>query len=138
MASSVYLVSMVVMGLLALLVIALTATGRDWVNYSPRIGPPKPGRLAGLARNVQVWVLVFFLLVLLATAGTLAAAGGGSTTLLLAGLAILVFGFFTLGVYLTGRSRGHPHSYAVGETIITLGGVVLLVLAVYLLTSFGA
>jgi hypothetical protein len=138
MASTVYLASMVVMGVLALLVIALTATGRDWVSYSPQIGPPSPGRLAGLAQDVRVWVLAFFVLVLVATAGTITAASGGSTTLLLAGLGVVVFGFLTLGVYFTGRSRGHAHSYAVGETVITIGALILVALAAFLLTNFGA
>lgn len=138
MASTVYLASMVVMGLTALLVIGFSATGRDWYDYSPRIGPPKRDTLTELAASPRVWVLLFFLLVAAVLGATVSALGGGSLGPILALVALLVLGFLVLGVYAASRSRGHPHAYAVGETVITLGALFLVVIVGYLLTSFGA
>lgn len=138
MASPVYLASMVVMGLLALVVFAFTATGRDWKHYTPAISPPEGDTLHRFANSTLAWVLVFFAIVGLGIAAILVALGGGSTTFLVGVVALLVLGFLVLGVYTAGRSRGHPHSTAVGEAIITLSALFLIVLAGYLLTSFGA
>lgn len=138
MASTVYLVSMAVMGLLALLVVALTATGRDWYDYTPRIGPPKRDTLSELASSPRAWVVLFFLVVAVVLGATLSTLGGGSATPAIAVVGLLVLGFLIVGVYAAGRSRGHPHAYAVGETVLTLGALLLLVLTAYLLTSFGA
>lgn len=138
MASPVYLASMVVMGVLALVVIAYTATGRDWKHYTPEISRPEGDTLSRLASSTAVWILLFFALVALGLAATLVALGGGSTTFLVGVVGLLVLGFLVLGIYAAGRSRGHPHSTAVGEVILTLGALFLVVLAAYLLTSFGA
>ena len=138
MASTVYLLSMGVMGLLALAVVALTVLSRDWADYTPRIGRPKLGVLARLARSETAWVLGFFLLVLAGTAATLSALSGGGTTLFLGLVALLVLGLFTIGVYAAGRSRGHPHAYAIGEVVISLGLLVLVAVTGYLLANFGA
>lgn len=138
MASTVYLVSMAVMGILALLVVALTATGRDWYDYTPRISPPERDTLSELASSPRAWVVLFFLVVAVVLGATLSTLGGGSATPALALVGLLVLGFVVLGVYAAGRSRGHPHAYAVGESVITLGALLLLVITVYLLTSFGA
>jgi hypothetical protein len=126
------------MGILALLVVALTATGRDWVDYSPRISPPERDTLTELASSPRAWVVLFFLVVAVALGATLSTLGGGSAAPALALVGLLLLGFLVVGVYAAGRSRGHPHAYAVGETVITLGALLLLVLAAYLLTSFGA
>lgn len=138
MASTVYLVSMAVMGLLALLVVTFTATGRDWNDYTPRISPPEGDTLTELSSSPRVWVVLFFLVVALVLGATLATLGGGSATPVLALIGLLVIGFLVIGTYAAGRSRGHPHAYAVGETVLTLGALLLLVLTAYLLTSFGA
>ena len=138
MASTVYLVSMGLMGLLALIVVATTVMSRDWADYTPRIGREKVGFLAGLARSETGWTLGFFLLVLLGTAATFSALSGGGTTLFLGLVALVVLGVLTIGVYAAGRSRGHPHAYAVGEVVITLGFLVLVAVTGYLLANFGA
>jgi hypothetical protein len=138
MASTVYLVSMAVMGILALLVVALTATGRDWFDYSPRIGSPDRDTLSTLASSPRAWVVLFFLLVAVVLGATLSTLGGGSAAPVLALIGLLLVGFLVLGTYAMGRSLGHPHAYAIGETVITLGALLLVVLAAYLLTSFGA
>lgn len=138
MASSVYLASMIVMGVLALLVVAVTALGRDWYDYTPRIGRPEPDLLTGLSEDPRAWVVIFLLLVLLGTGATLSALSGGTTTLFLAVAGLLVLGFLVVGVYAAGRARGHPHAYAVGEVVITLGFVFLIALAGFLFANFGA
>lgn len=138
MASAVYLVSMALMGVLALVVIAATATGRDWRRYTPEIGREDVDLLTGLSRSPLVWVLSFFLLVVLALVAVFVALSGGGTTLFVALAGLLVLGFILLGVYAVGRSRGHPHAYAVGEAVITLGFLFLILVSVYLLSNFGA
>ncbi|MFB6311997.1 MAG: hypothetical protein ABEH64_12555, partial [Salinirussus sp.] len=99
MASTVYIASMVVMGLLALLVIGLSATGRDWYDYSPQIGPPKRDTITALAGSVRVWVLLFFVLIAAVLGATLSALGGGSMMPVLVLVALLALGFLVLGVY---------------------------------------
>jgi archaellum biogenesis protein FlaJ (TadC family) len=138
MASPVYLASMVVMAVLALVVVAFTATGRDWKHYTPAISPPEGDTLSRLANSTLAWVLAFFVIVGLGIGATLVALGGGSTTFLVGVVGLLVLGFLVLGIYAAGRSRGHPHSTAVGEAILTLSVLFLVVLTAYLLTSFGA
>lgn len=138
MASAVYLVSMALMGVLALVVIAATATGRDWYSYTPEIGREDVDPLTALSRSPLAWMLGFFLLVALALGAVFAALSGGGTTLFVALAGLLVLGFLLFGVYAAGRSRGHPHAYAVGEAVITLGFLFLIVVAGYLLANFGA
>lgn len=138
MASAVYIASMILMGVLALIVIGATATSRDWYSYTPEIGRPEVGGLTGLSQNPTAWVVAFFLLVALALGTVLAALSGGGTTLFLGLAGILVLGFVMIGVYAAGRSRGHPHAYAVGEVVITLGFLFLILVAGYLLANFGA
>jgi hypothetical protein len=138
MASAVYLASMILMGVLALVVIAATATSRDWYSYTPEIGRPEVGGLTGLSQNPTAWVVAFFLVVGLALATVFSALSGGGTTLFLALAGLLLLSFVMIGVYAAGRSRGHPHAYAVGEVVITLGLLFLLVVSAYLLANFGA
>lgn len=138
MAPAAYLASAVLMGTLALLVLVAVSVGRDWHHYTPRLGRPEAGRLARLARDDRVWILAFVVLVVAATAGTLAALGGGSTAVTFGGAGVIVLAFLLVGVYAVGRSRGHPHAYAVGEAVVTLGVVFLVALTGWLLTSFGA
>lgn len=138
MASVVYLASMILMGVLALLVIADVAMRRDWYSYSPEIGRPKVGGLTGLSRNPLAWALGFILLVGLALATVLAALSGGGTTLFVGLVGLLVLGFGMSGVYALARSRGHPAAYAAGEAVIAFGFLFLVLVAGYLLANFGA
>lgn len=138
MASAVYLVSMALMGVIALVVIGATATGRDWHRYTPEIGREDVDPLTALSRSPLAWVLTFFLLIALALGAVFAALSGGGTTLFVALAGFLVLGFLLLGVYGAGRSRGHPHAYAVGEAVIAFGFLVLVALTAFLLTNFGA
>lgn len=138
MASAVYIASMILMGVLAVLVIAATATSRNWYSYTPEIGRPDVGGLTGLSQSPLAWTVGFFLLVALALATVLAALSGGGTTLFLGLAGILLLGFVMIGVYAAGRARGHPHAYAVGEVVITLGLLFLILVSAYLLANFGA
>lgn len=138
MASSIYLVSAVVTLLIASVVFVATARGREWHDYTPRIGPPRPSNLSRFAGDVRVWVLAFAVLVLATAAGVVSALQGGSTAIVFAVLAIAVVGLVTIGTYAMGRSRGHHHAYAVGEAAVSLGAIFLLAIVGYLVTSFGA
>lgn len=138
MVSYVYLASAAVMLALAVVVFVATARGRNWEHYTPRIGGPRPSGLSQLTSSVNAWVVGFILLVVLTAGAVLAAVQGGSVALLLAVFGLLVVGFLTIGVYAIGRSRGHPHAYAVGEAVVSLGFVVLLAIGGQLVTTFGA
>lgn len=138
MASVVYLASMVLMGVLALLVIADVAMRRDWHSYSPEIGRPEVGGVSGLAHNPLAWALGFFLLVGLALATVLAALSGGGTTLFVVLAGFLVVGFGMFGVYALARSRGHAAAYAAGEAVVAFGFLFMIALTAFLLTNFGA
>jgi hypothetical protein len=138
MASLVYLASAGVTLALAVIVFVAMARGRDWQNYSPQIGAPRPSGLSRLTDSVRVWTLGFILLVLATTAAILAALQGGSVTAMLAIFGVVVLGFLTFSVYAMGRSRGHPHAAAVGEAVIGLGFIVLVAVGGRLLLDFGA
>jgi len=138
MVSYVYLASAGVMFALAVIVFVATARGRSWEHYTPELSGPQPGGVSKLVRSVNAWVVGFILLVLLTAGAVLAAVQGGSVTMLLGVFGVLVLGFATTGVYALGRSRGHPHAFAIGEAVITLGLVVLLAVGGQLLTAFGA
>lgn len=138
MASYVYLASAVVMGLLGIIVFVATARGRNWYEYTPQISPPEPGVVGKLTHDIRAWVLGFLILVVGATAAVLAAVSSGNLAFIFGLLGLLVVGFLTFGVYSAGRSRGHPHAYAVGEAVIALGTIVLLGITGNLVLSFGA
>lgn len=133
-----YLTSAVLMGVLALVVVLAVVLGRNWRHYTVRLGRPEGGFLAGVARSPTAWIVIFVGLSLGGIAATLAVLGGASPTLFVGGAGVIVLGFLILGVYAMGRSRGHPHAYAVGEAVAALGAVFLLALTGMLLTSFGA
>ncbi len=138
MASLVYLASAGVMLALAVIVFVATARGRDWQNYTPQIGAPRPSGLGRLTGSVKVWTLGFIVLVLATTAAILSALQGGSVTAMLAIFAVVVLGFLTFSIYALGRSRGHPHAAAVGEAVVSLGFIVTVVIGGRLLLDFGA
>jgi len=135
MATSTYLLSTALMGVFVLAVGFLVARGRAWESYTPRLF----GRDSGerLSENPTALTAGFVLLLVVGIGLTLLAAGG-NTVVFLAGAGALVVGFLVLGVYVTAKSNGHPHSHAVGEAIVTLGAVVLVGLVGWLLTTAGA
>lgn len=133
-----YLASALLMGALALFVFLAIGFGRNWHHYTVQLGRPEGGILAGIARSTTAWIVIFVAISLGAIAATLAVLGGGSATLVFAGAGALVLAFLLVGVYAMGRSRGHPHAYAVGEAVAALGAIFLIALTGLLLTSFGA
>lgn len=137
MATSAYLVSTVVMGVLFVSVALAVARGRDWRRYSSEREAP-PGVTSRLANDGTAWIVGFVLLVAAAIGATLVAAGGGGTTLVVAGGGAAAIAFLTVGIYSAAKSRGHPHSHAVGEAIITLGAVSLVAIVGWLLLTAGA
>jgi len=138
MVSYVYLASAGFMFALAVIVFAVTARSRNWEQYTPELGGPRPRGVARTIRSVNSWVVGFIALVLLTAVAVLGAVQGGSVTMLLGLFGLFVVGFLTFGVYALGRSRGHPHAYAVGEAVVSLGFVVLVAVGGNLLLTFGA
>lgn len=135
MATSTYLLSTVMMGVLVLGVAFVVARGRAWHSYRPQVF----GRGERPATDDPfLWTLAFVVLLAVSLGGTLFVLGGGSTTLVMAGAGVLVAAFLVAGVYVTAKSNGHPHSHAVGEAVVTLGALVLLGVVGWLLTTAGA
>ncbi len=136
--ATVYLASMIVMGVLALGVGLWSARSRQWESYTPPSVDSAGGALSRLASDERTWIVSFVVLALGITGITLAVLGGGPTTMIYAVAGLLVVGFLVVGTYAAGRSVGHPHAHAVGEAVAAFGGVFLLAVVGYLLTSFGA
>lgn len=136
MATSTYLLSTALMSVLVLGVAFVLARGRAWRQYRPQLfGPDADLDITNDAFALSVG---FILLLVVSIAVTLFAAGGGSMTAFLAVAGALVVGFLLAGIYSTARTNGHPHSYAVGETILVLGALVLVTIAGWLLATAGA
>ena len=134
-----YLASTVVMGLLAASVLYATVNGRSWKRYSPQAVSTE-GNQGGFVTGGRTWIVAFGLLSIAAVGGTLTIlqSGGNGTVLIFGAAAALVVGFLLLGTYATARSRGHPHSHAIGETVGMAGAVVILAIVGNLLIRFGA
>ena len=134
--TSVYLASTVVMGLFVLGVGVVLRRGRGWRRYSPERRGARTG-VWDLADDGRAWIASFVVLTLAATAGTFLAltTGGAGMLVVLAGAALAVGSFLAGGIYVMGRSRGHPHSHAVGEAIAALGGVTILAVVAILIGS---
>jgi hypothetical protein len=136
MVTSTYILSTALMSALILGVAFLLARGRAWYGYRPEL-LRREGQ-TGLASDPLVWMVAFVLLIGVSMAVTLVAAGGGSAVTFLAVAGALVVGFLLSGIYTTARSNGHPHAYAVGEAVLTLGGLVLVAIVGWLLATAGA
>jgi FtsH-binding integral membrane protein len=124
------------MSVLILGVAFVLARGRAWYGYRPDL--LKRGTGEDLTRDPLFLMVGFVLLIGVSMAVTLIAAGGGSVTTFLAVAGALVVGFLLSGIYTTARSNGHPHAYAVGEAVITLGVLVLVAIVGWLLMTAGA
>lgn len=100
--------------------------GRPWRRYTISAGPR---RLDGLT----TWLLGFLLLSVSAVVVTVVTLRSETILPLLLFVAGAVVAFLGAGVYVFGRSHGHPHSHAVGEAVLTVGAVGLLAVAVRLM-----
>ncbi|MHB9288772.1 hypothetical protein ACKVMT_17220 [Halobacteriales archaeon Cl-PHB] len=136
--ATVYLASMVVMGVLAIGVGLWAARGRQWESYTPASAAERGGTLSELAGDGRTWIVAFIIVALGVTGVTIAALGGGSTTLVYGVAGALVATFLVVGTYARGRSLGHPHAHSVGEAVAVLGSVFVLTVVGWLVTSFGA
>ena len=130
-----YLLSTALMGVLALGIAFVVARGRAWHEYRPQFVRPEDLSVDG---DPLLLMLGFILLIVVTLGATLFAVGGGGVAAFLGVAAALVVGFLAVGVYVTARSNGHPHSHAVGEAIITLGALVLATVVGWLLLTAGA
>lgn len=134
MAPSAYIVSAAVMGLLAVAVLLATQGGgwRRDVGVTER-----PNGKRRLAADRRVWLLGFVLLAIAAAVVPVVALGSGSPGIYLVGVGTAAVAFLVGGVYLTATARGHPHSHAVGEAVVTLGAVALVAVVGWLLLTAG-
>ena len=134
-----YLASTVVMGLVVAGVVYAVVNGRSWKRYSPQaVGGERTDR--GSVAGGRTWIVGFGILSIVAVGGTLAIlqSGADGTVLIFGAAAVTVVSFLLVGTYATARSRGHPHAYAIGETVGMFGAVVILAIVVNLVVRFGA
>jgi len=138
--------SALVMGILAVIVIAAVARSRPWVSYRPQ-----PVEGVGAARSLGedggrpntdetgLWVGLFLVLALGAVAGVglFVSSAGASAGLLsgpiAVGAALFVGAYLVLGVYVTARGRGHPSSMAAAETATICGLLFLIAVSTQLI-----
>lgn len=132
MTATVSLVSSALMGTALVGLAALLSNGKSWRRYSPA---RRPRERRERFEGPGVGVVGFLLAVVLVAGGTLSVVGGGPVWvgLALIGAALLVF--LAGGVYLAGRSHGHPHSHAVGEAVLVIGGLGLLAVVGWLIAA---
>jgi amino acid permease len=145
MATPLYLISTVLMGVLVVGVAVSVRRGRTWQSYTPqRDTADVTGDTADVTANTAgsdrslPFVLVFVVLIGGTLGTTLFVLGGGTTAVVFGSAAVLVLAFLVAGVYATARSNGHPRSHAVGEAFVALGALVLGGVVGWLLTTAGA
>lgn len=99
---------------------------RPWRRYTVGGGGPA-------VDETTVWLVGFLALTVFAAVATVVTLDTGAIVPLLVFVAGSVVAFLGAGVYLFGRSHGHPRSHAVGEAVITLGAVGLLAITARLI-----
>ncbi|MFB6088114.1 MAG: hypothetical protein ABEJ85_06295 [Haloarculaceae archaeon] len=146
MAGAIYLASTVVMGLLIVGIVVLMRE-RPWHRYSPqaaygqlRAGGDRPtSALHRLAARPGVWTVAFVLLALGLMAGTTVYVSGSGPALsgpvLIAGLAGLVVLYLVGSIYFVLREHGRPTAQAVGASVVTLGVLFVLGIALKLVLA---
>jgi hypothetical protein len=135
MASAPTLASAGLMALAVLLVGFVVVRSRSWQRYAPKYQPE--GRSVGdLAASQATWIWAVSLLLLVALGGSVAILiGDASSLLILAVVAAVLFGFLLAGTYGVATSRGHPHSYAVAETLGILAALLIVAIAALVIGS---
>lgn len=142
MASS-FLLSTLLMGTLAALVLVAVLRSRRWYSYSPETG----ARVGGLSDESRppvwsrpaTWILAFVGLTALAVGGVFAfvtnpdAPAGLLSAPVLGVGGLLLVGYLTLGVYHAAKERGHPASIAAAETATVLGVLFLVAVSAQLI-----
>lgn len=132
MATTVSLVSSVLMGTVLVGLAALLSGGKSWRRYSPSLLRRDQ---ADPLDDPGVFVVGFFLAVLLLAGGTLSVLGGGQLWVVLGLIGAALLAFLAGGVYVAGRSHGHPHSHAVGEALLVVGALGLLSVVGWLIAA---
>lgn len=136
MAVTTYLLSSLLMAV-ALLAVGSTALRvRAW-QHSPVVDGTDGERteFAALLRHQTTWTVGFVAIVLGLLVSTLAYLDGvaGSQVVLLSLLGGMVVSYIIVGVYYAAASRGHPHSYAVAESVTALGALFIVAIVATLL-----
>jgi len=130
MANTSVLASAVVMASVLLGTVAFVIYARPWRGYTVATG-------GSVSRSdldgTTSWLLGFLALSVFAALATVVTLRGDDILPLLLFVGGAVVAFLGAGVYVFGRSHGHPHSHAVGEAVITLGAVGLLAIAANLM-----
>lgn len=135
--------SALVMGVLAVIVIAAVARSRPWQRYQPGVTEEsETGRSPGSAGGddgTGLWIGLFLLLSLGAVAGVGVFVTSATTSMgllsgpIVIGSALFVGIYLVLGVYVTATQRGHPKSMAAAETATVVGALFLLAVSTQLI-----
>lgn len=160
---SAYLASALVMGVLAVLIVAAIGSDRRWYSYVPDSGvgrgaghgteaggashepeeelpaPRTDEAQASLFERTSTWIAVFVVLVLGAVAGVFAFVSNPESTGSITGGPVVIIGglvvvgYLLVGVNIMARQRGHSDSLAAAETGIVAGFLLLLAVTIQLL-----
>ncbi|MFB6150836.1 MAG: hypothetical protein ABEJ40_03430 [Haloarculaceae archaeon] len=140
MAGTTYLASTLVMGLIAIGVVAVVLRGRRWEQYTPQAaydldaGGPRRSGISRFASAPSTWTATFLLLAVGFLVGVTASFGGGiSGPALIAALAVVTGAYFVGGVYLAMREHGRPSAQAAAGSVLVLGLLLAGAIAVKLL-----
>lgn len=135
MPTGTYLASGATMGLVLVVTVLLLSGGREWQQAPERADDG--GLLDWLVHDVASWRAGFVVLVVATLGGTVLALSSNSATLMLGGVLGAFVVFVAFGVYTLATNRGHPHSHAVGEAIVTLAALALVAVVAHLLLTAG-
>jgi len=131
-AVSISIVSSILMGALLVGLSAVLANEPVWRTYTPSL----PGRGANRSVDDPETLLAVFVVALAVVGGTtLFVLGGGDLFVVLGALGLTVLTFVAGGIYIMGRSHGHPHSHAVGEAVLVVGALGLIAVAGWLIAA---
>lgn len=140
MADPAYLASTLVMGLLAVGIVALVVRGRRWRQYTPQAaygmdaGGGRPASaLSKISGATSTWTVAYLLLVLGFLAGAVVTLSGALPgPAVIVGLAAALLVYLVGGVYVAMRGNGRPSAQAAAGSAVVLGLLFVLAISVKL------
>jgi hypothetical protein len=132
MATTVSLVSSVLMGTVLVGLAALLSSGKSWRRYKPAALRREQGQRPD---DLGLFAAGFLLATLLIAGATLSVLSGGQLWVVLGLIGAALLAFLAAGIYVAGRSHGHPRSHAVGEAVLVVGAIGLLTVVGWLIAA---
>jgi heme O synthase-like polyprenyltransferase len=127
MVATTYILSSFLMAVVLLAVGFATTRSRTWRQYAPASEQDGSPVLA-LLKQPATWTWGFVVIVIATLASALAYLNGVAVgqSVLVSLLGGLVVCYLAVGIYYAAKSRGHPHAYAIAESVVALAALLLL------------